>query len=223
LGVDKRILVKNEQQEIMDHQKQIRDSLEKHNQLVLFYLLRSSPDQIPNTPYVQFAKNTTKTTTSTSLQNNTGKRSATASITTTSKISATFTFTYGRVLKKGLISRLRKERKKKRSASKGWPSRPCFTRKKSPTLCLTVRGVSSSLKNPRRRRNIPPNPTTAKMREKSMRTLSPSTGKATNGEPLTAASTSHPSENGTQPEASSTLPMLPANASKDNMSVRETR
>ena len=28
------MLVKNEQQEIMDHQKQVRDSLEKHNQLV---------------------------------------------------------------------------------------------------------------------------------------------------------------------------------------------
>ena len=27
LGVDRRVLVKNEQQEIMDHQKQIRDSL----------------------------------------------------------------------------------------------------------------------------------------------------------------------------------------------------
>jgi hypothetical protein len=27
LGVDRRVLVKNEQQEIMDHQKQVRDSL----------------------------------------------------------------------------------------------------------------------------------------------------------------------------------------------------
>jgi hypothetical protein len=74
LGVDRRVLIKNEQQELMDHQKQIRDSLEKHNQLVLIPLLRYSQDPTPSTPSALSAKSTTKTIIFILLQNNTEKK-----------------------------------------------------------------------------------------------------------------------------------------------------
>ena len=46
----------------MDHNKQIRDSLEKHNQLVFYTLFRFFQDQILNILYALFVKNIIKIT-----------------------------------------------------------------------------------------------------------------------------------------------------------------
>jgi hypothetical protein len=100
LGVDRRVLVKNEQQELMDHQKQIRDSLEKHNQLVPIPSFRSSPGPTPNTPSAPFVRNTTKTITFTLPHRNTGKKLDSVYTTTTSRNFAPSTCTCGKELRR---------------------------------------------------------------------------------------------------------------------------
>ena len=72
----------------MDHQKQIRDQLEKHNQLVLYILFRFFQDQIPSILYVLYVKSIIKTIIYTSHQKNIKKESHSATITIISKISA---------------------------------------------------------------------------------------------------------------------------------------
>ena len=107
LGVDRRILVKNEQQELMDHQKQIRDSLEKHNQLVSVSQHRCFLGPTPSIPSALSVRNTTAITTITSAQKNIEKGSVSVPITTTSTISATS------IALSGTAARKRRTRKQK--------------------------------------------------------------------------------------------------------------
>lgn len=97
LGVDRRVLLKNEQQELMDHQKQIRDSLEKHNQLVLFPLFRCFQGQTQSILFALSVKSITKTITSTLLLNNIAKKSRSAYTICISKRSVRATNHFGRV------------------------------------------------------------------------------------------------------------------------------
>lgn len=105
----------------MDHQKQIRDSLEKHNQLVFKKLSRSSPVPIPNIPFARSAKNTIKITMSILVQINIENASASAAITSTSKIYATSTNSSGKAVRKKLTKK---------------PNRELWKRKKEETELL---------------------------------------------------------------------------------------
>ncbi len=112
LGVDRRVLLKNEQLELMDHQKQIRDSLEKHNQLVKYHPLRSFPGPTPNILSAPSAKNTTKIITFILPPNNTGNVLGSASTTTISKNCAHVTSIYGKAQRIKLMLRLKFDHKK---------------------------------------------------------------------------------------------------------------
>jgi|688.fasta_scaffold194249_3 hypothetical protein len=70
----------------MDHQKQIRDQLEKHNQLVYYILFRFFQGQIQSILYVLYVKSIIKTIIFTSHLNNTKKESHSATTIIISKI-----------------------------------------------------------------------------------------------------------------------------------------
>lgn len=96
----------------MDHQKQIRDQLEKHNQLVKYILFRFFQDQIPSTLYVLYVKSIIKTIIFTSHQNNTKKESRSATTTMISKIYAIDISISGKEQKKEQMNKQKEEQSK---------------------------------------------------------------------------------------------------------------
>ena len=104
----------------MDHQKQIRDSLEKHNQLVLIHLFRFFPDPIPNIRSALSAKSTSKTTTVILSLNNTGTGLALAPTMFISRTYVTSMLICGTGARIKLINRLKGWQLLRRKGDKGW-------------------------------------------------------------------------------------------------------
>jgi hypothetical protein len=96
----------------MDHQKQIRDQLEKHNQLVKYILFRFFQDQIPSILYVLYVKSIIKTIIFTSHQNNIKKESHSATTTIISKTYAIDTSISGKEQKRELMNKQKEEQSK---------------------------------------------------------------------------------------------------------------
>jgi hypothetical protein len=127
----------------MDHQKQIRDSLEKHNQLVCPNLYRFSRGPTPSIHFARSAKNAIKTTTIISVQKNTEKESDSAPTTTTSNKYATFISNFGTAAKKKQKNRRKNEHWKKNSAETEF-KRFTLKRRTIPILWRTASGARPS-------------------------------------------------------------------------------
>ena len=91
----------------MDHQKQIRDSLEKHNQLVKFIIFRFFQDPIQNIPYAQFVKSHIKIIIFTLVPNNIEKKYSLVLTTIILNNSATYISNYGTDAKTKLMKKLK--------------------------------------------------------------------------------------------------------------------
>lgn len=74
LGVEKRALYKNDQQERMEHQRQVKESMEKKNQFVLYFTYSVSRGLTLDTHFARSARSTITTTTLTSARKNTDSR-----------------------------------------------------------------------------------------------------------------------------------------------------
>ena len=106
----------------MDHNKQIRDSLEKQNQLVFFSLFRFFQGLIPNILSALSVKNIIKITTGISFQRNTGRESISAPTIITLRTSAISTSTFGTAAKRKLMRKLKKWLSSRKKEDKEWHS-----------------------------------------------------------------------------------------------------
>ena len=104
----------------MDHQKQTRDSLEKHNQLVRIYRFRFFQGPTQNIPCARSAKSIIKITIFISALKNIGKKLVLAPTTTTSRKFACFTTNFGTAVKKKQMRRQKEWQNKKRRGAKEW-------------------------------------------------------------------------------------------------------